>query len=191
MALADFTNEVLTYLDVPANGGNWDLGNFSPHPTLIDGDEESYFDGGIQGRASDADATTDLLITVDNAPTGTNEPIGTEFQFRIFRGVRVVIEAYHEDGATQGDQVADKDEFDSMVGEARRAILNERSFPVSGAGFNMTDLRIENEADGSPTDGDAHYFRYEFEVWFRGFEDPDKGFSDTVFEVEFQAPFIG
>lgn len=167
MTLPDLTNEVLTYLDVPANGGNWNTSNFSPHPTLIDGDEESYFDNGIQGRASDADAVTDRLITVDNAPTGTNEPIGTEYQYRVFRGVRVTLEGYHEDG---GGQFADKDEFDSMVAESRRAIHEERSFPVSGTGFNMTDLRIENEADGSPTDGDAHYFRYEYEVWFRGFE---------------------
>lgn len=173
MSLPDLTNEVLTWLDTPANGGNWNTTNFSPHPTLIDGDEESYFDGGIQGRASDADATTDLLITVDNAPTGTQEPIGTSYQYRVFRGVRVTLEAYHEDGATGGTQVADKDEFDSMVGEARRAIHEERSYPVSGSGFNFTDLRLDNEADGSPTDGDAHYFRYEFEILFRGFEDPD------------------
>lgn len=167
MALGDFTKEVLTYLDVPGNGGNWDTTNFSPHPTLIDGDEESIYDNGIQGRASDADAVRDILITVDNAPTGENQAIGTGYDNEFRRGVRVVLEGYHQDG---GGQFTDKDEFDSMVTESRRAIYANRTYPITTSDFAAKDLFIENEADGSPTDGDAHYFRYEYEVWFEGFE---------------------
>lgn len=157
MALPDFTQEVLDYLDT-----NWNTANFDPQPTLVDGDEMRLNSG---GRARALDVINENIITVDSAPTGTNEPIGTEYDHKVRYGVGVSIEGYHVDG---GGQLTDKDEFQSLVTEARRAILTERTFPVSG----MTDLRIEQENDESSAvdHDDANYFRYLFDVWFEGYE---------------------
>jgi hypothetical protein len=158
MSLPDFVQEVLDYLDT-----NWDTTNFSPKPTLVDGDEMRLNSG---GRARETDVMNENIITVDSAPTGTNTPIGTEYDHDIRRGVSVEIEAYHVDA---GGQVADKDAFNSIVSEARRAILLERTYPV----VPMTHLAIEQEDDNSPAQShnDANYFRYLFDVWFEGYED--------------------
>lgn len=157
MSLPDFVQEVLDYLD-----SNWKTGNYSPKPTLIDGDEKRLYGG---GRARDTDVVNENIVTVDSTPTGQNTPIGTEYHHRIRHGVRVTLEGYHQDG---GGQIADKDGFDSMKTEARRAILTERSYPVD----DMHSLKVEDENDLSPDNApnDANYFRYEFDVWFEGYE---------------------
>lgn len=157
MSRPDFVQETLDYLD-----SNWDTSNFDPKPTLVDGDEMRLYDG---GRARSLDVLNRNIITVDSGPTGTNTAIGTEFDFQIRYGAGVQIEGYHEDG---GGQLADKDAFDSLVAEARRAILAERTFPVG----NITHLTIEQENDDSPAEShnDANYFRYLFDVWFEGYE---------------------
>lgn len=156
MSNPDYVQEVLDYLDT-----NWDTNNFSPKPRLIDGDEMR--DDSDGSRARNADPLKTNLITVNSDPTGQNEPIGTEFDYRHEFGVTVICEGYHVDG---GGQVADKDEFNSLVGEARRAILTERGFPVG----TDTHLTIRDENDASASQGDAHYFRYDFDTWFVGFE---------------------
>lgn len=162
MSLPDFTQEVLDYLDTQANSGNWNTTNYSPHPTLVDGDEMRLHSG---GRARSLDVTNQNIITVDSEPTGENTPIGTEYDFRVRRPVSVNIEGYHEDG---GGQLTDKDDFNSLVTEARRAILTERSFPVG----DMTHLTIEAENDEAPgPPNDANYFRYTFDVVFEGYEE--------------------
>lgn len=156
MTLPDFVQETLDLLDA-----NWDTNNFSPKPTLIDGDEMRR--NSDDSRAKGITPLEENLVTVDAAPTGQNDPIGTEFDFRIQHGATVYCEAYHTDG---GGQIADKDAFNSMVGEARRAILEGREFPVG----DMTHLTIQDENDRSAAEGDAHYFRYEFDCLYTGFE---------------------
>jgi hypothetical protein len=157
MSLPDYVQEVLDYLDT-----NWDTNNYSPQPTLVDGDEMRLNAG---GRARSLDVLNANIITVDSAPTGTNTAIGTGFDFKVRRGVSVEIEGYHQDG---GGQIADKDDFNALVTEARRAILAERKFPVG----EMTWLTIEQEDDESAaaSHNDANYFRYLFDVWFMGYE---------------------
>jgi len=157
MTLPDFVQEVLDYLDT-----NWDKTNYDPKPTLVDGDEMRLNSG---GRARSTDVVNENIITVDSSPAGANTPIGTEYDHQIRHGANVQIEAYHADG---GGQVADKDEFNTLVGEARRAILVERTFPPA---TDITDLRIEEENDlSAESTVDANYFRYTFDVWFEGYE---------------------
>ena len=160
MSNPDFVQTTLDFLQTQADGGNWDTNN-APHPTLIDGDEMRL--NSDDSRAYNVDSLKDTLLTVDSTPTGQNEAIGTGFQFRSRFGVRVFIEGYHEDG---GGPLADKDAFDSIVGEARRAILVDRVYPVGT--YNW--LTIEDENDRSP-DLKANAFRYEFDVWYNGYED--------------------
>lgn len=157
MAQPDYVQEVLDYLS-----DNWNTSNFSPTPTFVDGDEMRI--DGTGARAKALSAVEENIITVDSEPTAQGEPIGTEFDFRMEAGATVVCEGYHVDG---GGQLADKDAFDSMVGEARRAILTERKFPVG----ELTWLTLENENDLSAQEPqDANYFRFTFDVIFHGFE---------------------
>lgn len=156
MSNPDYVQEVLDYLST-----NWNTTNFSPQPRLIDGDE--IRDDADDSRAAGATPLESNIITVDSEPTGQNEAIGTEFDYSHQFGAHVKCEAYHADG---GGQITDKDAFDSMWGESRRAILTERKFPVG----DDTYLTIEDEDDGSSGAGDAHYFIYEYDVWFHGFE---------------------
>lgn len=183
MVLPDFTDAVLTYLSEPTGWGedgwgdgfwgggvkHWDTDNFSPHPTLIDGDEWSNHADSSRARSIDI-ATADIpIITVDSNPLGQNEVRGHEYNFNIRHGVRVICEGYHTDGGGQVDNV---DDFGNMVQEARRAILTERTHPTFGDAkdFSPHHLIINNESNDSPSSGDAHYFRVEFEVWFIGAE---------------------
>lgn len=159
MALPDFVQEVLDYLDT-----NWNTSNFDPQPTLVDGDEMRLYSG---GRARSLDVVNENIVTVDSQPTGENTPVGTEFDYRVRRGVTVQIEGYHQDS---GGQITDKDGFDSLVTETRRAILVERTFPGVTTDYQLTDLSVEDENDLSP-DGKADYFRYTFDVWFEGYEE--------------------
>lgn len=161
MALPDFVNETLTFLDT-----NWNTSN-APKPVLIDGDEMRRFDN--DQRAKSEAAYNENLLTVDASPPGTNTPLGTEYDHAIRHGVSVEIEAYHTDG---GGQVADKDAFDNITTEAQRSLLVNRTYPLASAGeYGIKDLFIEEVNDESAASGDAHYFRYMYTVWYEGFED--------------------
>lgn len=157
MSLPDFVQTTLDFLD-----NNWDTNN-APKPTLIDGDEMR--DNADNSRAKSVTPLEQNLITVDSAPTTQNEPIGTSFQYRTEAGATVYVEGYHADG---GGQLADKDAFDAIVGESRRALMEDRVYPVG----SFTHMRIENENDRSAEDPmDANYFRYEYDLIYVGFED--------------------
>lgn len=159
MSLPDFVQKTLDYID-----SNWKTANYSPKPTLIDGDEMRLYSG---GRARDTDVVNTNIVTADSGPTGTNTAIGTGYKHKVRYGVGISIEGYHQDG---GGQIADKDDFDSLKDEVRRTILVERSFPSNLS--DITHLTIEQENDLSPESPvDANYFRYEFDVWFEGYED--------------------
>lgn len=161
MSLPDLVQTTLDFLDTQADGGNWDTNN-APHPTLIDGDEMRFHSDDSRARSPHPrDAN---LLTVDSTPTTQNEPIGTSFQYRTQAGVRVFLESMHADG---GGQVADKDAFDTIVSEARRALMVDRVYPVG----TFTHMIIQDENDRSPEVDPADYFRYEFDLRYIGFED--------------------
>lgn len=159
MTLPDFVEKTLDFLD-----SNWNTSRVAK-PVLIDGDEMTYYANDT--FAKETSAVNTAIITADSSPTGTNEILGDDYDLRVRRGVGIDIEGYHDGG---GGTVTDKDEFNTIVDEARQAIYTNRTFPADG----MKDLMIEQEDDLSPTQGDAYYFRYTFDVWWEGFEDlPD------------------
>lgn len=161
MTLPSFVNETLTSLDT-----NWNTTN-ADKPTLIDGDEERDFND--DSRAQSVSALHENVITVDSGPTGSNEIVASDFDNKFRQGTDVIVEAYHTDG---GGQVANKSVFNGIVGEARRAILEDRDADRSSADeYGILFSFIGDEDDRSAEQGvDAHYFRYEFPVFYEGFE---------------------
>lgn len=158
MSLPDFVNETLAFIDT-----NWNTSNYSPKPTLIDGDEMRDFNDDTRTKGVDVINTN--VVTVDASPTGTAEPAGLEYDRRIRFPVNIQVEGYHTDG---GGEVADKDDFDSLTTEVKRTVFTERVRPT-----NVTDiqwLEINQENDLSAEQGDAHYFRYEFDMVYVGYE---------------------
>lgn len=157
MAIPDFVNETLSILDT-----NWNTSNASK-PTLIDGD--SMIDHPDGNRTRGVEVLSENVLTVDSSPPATIEAAGVGYDTLDIRyGVGIQVEGYHADG---GGEVADKDEFDSIVGEARRALYEDRKRPFD----DITTMFIETERDESPTQPqDADYFRYEFDVWYEGYD---------------------
>lgn len=177
MALPDFTQTVIDYLtNGTASNNNWLTANYDPQPTLVDADE--WRRDSDDKRIKGVELTQANAITVDSSPTGTKEAIGTEFDHKVRFGTAVTVEALHAEG---GGEVDDKDDFDSLVTEAQRAILANRTRPpVSSGQYGFTHLDIEEVSDESPTGvehahvadlGEANHFSTEFTVWFYGFED--------------------
>lgn len=166
MSLTNFVDQVLTYLtDGGGSNENWDTNNHSPAPRLFRRDDRVDYD--TSERIKQFDLLDGTVASVDSSPTRTNEPVGTEYDFRVRVGVGVRLEGVHEDA---GGTVADDSDWRSFVDEAKRAILVERTYP---AGTNMCELRIEEENSETPTTDreDFNNFRYEFTVWFEGYED--------------------
>jgi len=159
MSLPNFVQATLDSLN-----NNWDTNNFSPQPTLINGDDMTLNSG---GRARSIDVVNENVITVDSSPEGNDEPIGTEYDFDIQHGVNVQVEGYHADG---GGQLADKSDFNDMYGEARRAILVDRTFPTSSNEMRHLILTNENDLSRDESVSDANYFRYTFDVLYYGYE---------------------
>lgn len=159
MTFPDIVQSELDYLD-----SNWNTNNYSPKPTLIDGDEMRLYSG---GRARSVDVANTNVITVDSAPTTTSEIIGSEYDLKVRAGVTVSIEGYHQDG---GGQIADKDDFDSLRAEAYRAGFEaERKTPSGLSGYSHLEVPDINDlSPESPVD--ANYFRVEYDVIFVGFE---------------------
>lgn len=164
MSQPDVVSEVLTYLtDGSGTQENWETANHDPAPILFNGNDHVRQDTG--DRVKGVDLTENNVITVDASPPTTQSPIGTEYDHDLRIGAGVTIEGLHRDA---GGEIADDDDFNSLVTEARRAILSERRFPVG----NMTHLLIEEENNESPTASRAetNHFEYTFTVWFEGFE---------------------
>lgn len=159
--MPDYVQTTLDFLD------NWDTGRYSPQPELIDDENSEYYSSQHSRtgeRVQSHDLTSGNAISVGSQPTTTQTAVGTEYDHRVRAGVGVTIEAAHED--VRGD-VTGASDFKNLVGEARRLILAERTFPIPSE--NIHTLFIEEEDNLSA--GDRDYFRYEFDVWYEGYEE--------------------
>ncbi|WP_435065889.1 hypothetical protein [Halobaculum sp. EA56] len=104
----------------------------------------------------------------------SREPIGFEFDNRVEPVVGVRVEGVHIDEFGHVDpDGADGVPFEELVRRLRRALQAERHYPAVGApDTTFTTLFIENEAPQS--DDFADYYRTDFDVRFRGYEElPD------------------
>jgi len=164
MADHALVERVITWL------GNWDTNN-APKPTIVDRDDAEWPSG--SHRSVDFELPDDNRISVASSPERITSAIGTEYDHRVEDAANVRIEAAHEDavdfpGDSDTPGVADAQAFQSIVDEAQRVILSERtSFPSAG-GVDYHTVLVDSEA--SFTTDRRDYYRYEFDVVFRGFE---------------------
>lgn len=174
MSKPDLVSEVLTYLtDGSGANENWDTGNYSPAPILYNARDGVRQDTG--DRVKNVDLTENAVITVNASPATRNTPMGAEYDNKFEAGVGVIIEAVHED---IGGNIADDDDFDSLVTEAVRAINAERKSEITASGDHATVglfIREEHDLSHDPERAETrtqrlHYFEYRFDVFADGFE---------------------
>jgi len=142
----------------------WNSTN-APEPALVDRDDAES--SSWNNRQITDDLDDQHVAGVASTPDRITTPIGTEYDHRVEDGVSVRIE-----GARGGDEwgtIADADEFQSIIDEAKRLVLAERTSYPTVNGVNYHTVVLENEQNLSTDHAD--YFRYDFDVIFRGFEE--------------------
>lgn len=148
--------KVLTWL------GNWSAP--PAQPTLIDRDDSES--ASFSGRRVSYDLTDNHAASVASTPDRITDPIGTEYDHRVEDAVNVRLEGAHTD---EYGTISDAGTWQDIVDEAKRTTLaNRTSFPTVN-GIDYHTVFIDNEANVSASQKD--YFRYEFDVVFRGFDD--------------------
>ena len=164
MADHQLVEQVISWL------GNWDQNNVQ-QPVFVDRDDAES--ASFNGRRVSFDLTEDNVISVASTPERITTPIGTEYDHRVEDGVNVRIEAAHADAAdfpggsvTAG--VRDSVTFQAIVDEAKRVILAERTSYPTVNDVDYHTVAINNESNRAARAKD--YFRYDFDVIFRGYE---------------------
>jgi len=150
--------------------GNWNQSN-APQPVFVDRDDAES--ASFNGRRVSFDLTEDNVISVASTPERITTPIGTEYDHRVEDGVNVRVEAAHVDAADfPGDSisagVSGGVAFQSIVDEAKRTVLAERTSYPTVNGVDYHTVVIENETSDVAQHKD--YYRAEFDVIFRGYE---------------------
>lgn len=157
MADHALVEQVLSWL------GNWGQNN-APQPTFIDRDDATS--AGFNGRRVSYDLTDSHVVSVASSPERQTTAIGTEYDHRVEDAVNVRLEGAHTD---EHGTIADAQEWQAIVAEAKRVIMVERtSYPrVNGVDYNSVLLGTENSRSANYKD----YYRYEFDILFRGYEE--------------------
>jgi hypothetical protein len=150
---------------------NWDS-NAAPQPVFIDRDDADSTS--FNDRRVPYDLTDSHVISVSSSPDKTTTPVGTEYDHRVEDGVNCRIEAAHRDATDfPGDSVSagvsGAVEFQDIIDEAERLILTERSSYPTVNDISYHTVVVENQQNLSSDDKD--YFRYDFDVFFRGYSD--------------------
>ncbi|UIP00336.1 hypothetical protein Hbl1158_02905 [Halobaculum sp. CBA1158] len=137
----------------------------------IDRDDSEILEGDMRDRT--AELQRGCYVGATDAAAG-REPIGFEYDSRVEPVVGVRVEGLHHDewGHVDPDGT-DGVPFEVLVRRLRRAVQAERHYPdVSKPDTSFTTLFVENEAPQS--DQYADYYRTDFDVRFRGYEElPD------------------
>ena len=134
----------------------------------VDRDESKVLEGDIRTREGELKKANYVGATLAGR---TPTPIGTEYDHAVETVVGVRVEGLHADEWGKIDPSGQEGiDFTELVGRCRNALLAERVFPnVTGADATYHTLRITNEAPQSANYRD--YYRYDFDVVFRGYED--------------------
>jgi hypothetical protein len=163
---------------------NWAPGSFSDIPLeRIDRDTSTLLDGNIRSRTEDLQQANYVGASFADAE---RTPIGADYDHELEAVVGVRIEGLHVDydglvdpeasmpPANAGDPVPWFE--DTTAGEVglvkaiRDAIMQARTFPSTGQqDIAYLDIQITNDTPASSDLGD--YFRRDFDVVFRGFEE--------------------
>lgn len=143
----------------------------------VDRDNSEVLEGPLHKHGDDLKEMNYVGGTLADRSTS---PVGTEYDHEIETVVGVRVEGAHvqEYGAID-PQNGTADEtareyptisWDVLTAAIRRAVLAERRFPqVTRDNTGYKDLFVANETDSSVNYAD--YFRYDFDVVFRGFEE--------------------
>jgi hypothetical protein len=158
MADHALVEQVLTWLN------NWDQNN-APQPTFIDRDDATS--AGFNGRRVSYDLTDNHAVSVASSPERQTTAIGTEYDHRVEDAVNVRLEGAHTD---EHGTIADAQEWQSIAAEAKRVTVEEErtSYPtVNGVDYHTVLLGDESNPSANYKD----YYRYEFDILFRGYEE--------------------
>lgn len=138
---------------------SWSTANYDPKPTLIDQRDTDRVNK--NGRSMVADLAENNAVGVGSQPDTEYTPSGTYDNARVDAAVSIRIEAVHED---EWGNVADAADFRALVGEVKRILWADRSYPVG----DYYVLEIATESDLSTQHKD--YYRVDLTVEFRGYE---------------------
>lgn len=169
MADPQLVDDVVDWLN-----SRWDTSNY---PGGYDGDPPAIVakdDGESQewgGRKVSYDLSKNNAVVVGSSPDRTQEPIGTEFDYRFEDGVsiRVVAMPAAEVDFGDGVGVTDKLEFRALYQEVRRILHTEQTFPAFNDGNDDLSLYIPDETNLSGQFGDL--YEYDITVLVDGFEE--------------------
>lgn len=157
--MTDYVKWVLETLN------NWRDSNYQPKPYLYHEEDKEYINLNLGERTKRKSFSDNNIISVGSQPTGSNEPLSFDFNYRVRAGVSVKIEAEHEDN---NGHVANANEFkEELAAEAARCLHVERRWPIPDEGIYT--LAIE-EVDNQSTQWLNHY-RLDWTVWFVGHQD--------------------
>lgn len=157
MADHQLVEQVLAWL------GNWNANN-APQPILVDRDDAES--AAFGGRRVSHDLTDQHVASVASTPDRQLTPIGSEYDHRVEDAVAVRLEGAHTD---QFGTISDAVQWQAIVDEAERTILEQRTSYPTVNGINYHTVVIEGGTNRSAEHKD--YFRYDFDVVFRGYDD--------------------
>ena len=161
----DLAAEVLEFLNT-----NWETDNFEPEPLLHHDDEKLVYPGG-DSRAKDIDLRNHDVIGAAFVERRFT-PIGTEYDHEVEADVELTVEAVLR-GGSSGGGVDRAHDFRQLVDEAKRAILEERTYPLTNLDSRYTyhSLEITNGVDEPIEVDNRDYYNYQFTVRFKGYEE--------------------
>lgn len=148
--------QVISYLS------GWNQTN-APQPVFIDRDDSES--AAFNGRRVAFDLTESHVASVASTPDRQVTPIGTEYDHRVEDGVNVRLEGAHVD---QYGTISGATDWQAIVDEALRLVLRERTTYPTVNGVDYHTVVIESQQNLSANYKD--YFRYDFDVIFRGYE---------------------
>jgi hypothetical protein len=142
-------------------------------PVLVDDEDGTTYEidnGGLSEVAQrfSPDPHNVNIVTVDPNPDRQQEPVGTEYDFRIEDAVGLTVEGID---TSEGGEIASPSEFRTLQREVRQTIRAERtSYPTAGG---MTYHTVVPGTVQRPPEAKnaAHYYAVTLDVAFRGFED--------------------
>jgi len=136
----------------------------------IDRDASEILEGNVGTRRAELQDANYVGVSL---ATRTTDPIGTEYDHEVDTTVAVRIEGYSGDFGNIDPDGVDGVAFagaGGLVEQVRDAILVKRTVPDAGrSDVSFTHLALQNET--SQSSNHAEYWRYDFDVVFRGFED--------------------
>jgi len=145
-------------------------------PAFVDGDDTTSASE-WSGRKVAFDLAKNNAVIVNSSPDRTQDPIGTEFNYRVEDGVSVRVVAAHEsEVAYPGDDatpagVSGSDEFRRLYQEVRRILHSDRAWPDRNqSGSQHTyQLHVPDETNLSPRY--QNLYEYDLTVHLKAYED--------------------